>query len=152
MSQALEERRASKEPERWEPLRELEQLNERMRTMLEQTFGGLAPLDRDGWAPLVDIEELDDAYVVEADIPGVKKDDVNIEQVGNELVVTGEIKERKRDGALRRRTRRVGRFAFRVMLPERVEGDKIEAKLDNGVLAIRVPKAQRAERRRVQVS
>jgi HSP20 family protein len=152
MSQALEERRSSTQSERWQPFGELEQLNDRMRRMLEQTFGGLVPLDRDGWSPLVDIEEEDDSYVIEADVPGVKKDDVKIEQVGNELLVNGEIKERVRKGTLRRQTRRVGRFSFRVLLPEQVDGDKIDAKLDNGVLTVRVPKAQRAERRRVSIS
>ncbi|HEY2072489.1 MAG TPA: Hsp20/alpha crystallin family protein [Gaiellaceae bacterium] len=152
MSQALEERRSSAQSERWQPFGELEQLNDRMRRMLEQTFGGLVPLDRDGWSPLVDIEEEDDSYVIEADVPGVKKDDVKIEQVGNELLVNGEIKERVRKGTLRRQTRRVGRFSFRVLLPEQVDGDKIDAKLDNGVLTVRVPKAQRAERRRVSIS
>jgi HSP20 family molecular chaperone IbpA len=47
-----------------------------------------------GWAPPLDIEEQDDAYVIEAEVPGVTKDDVNIELVSNELTITGEIKER----------------------------------------------------------
>jgi HSP20 family protein len=99
----------------------------------------------------VDIEEADDAYVVEADLPGVKRQDVNIELVGNELMVTGEIKERERKGALRRQTRRVGRFDYRVVLPDHVDDDKVEANLTDGVLTVRVPKAERAQRRKIEV-
>ena len=154
MSQLLPERRSRLAPDRWEPLGDLEQVTERMRRMLEQTFGSLgwpSPTEQGGWSPLVDIEETDDAYVVEADLPGVKRQDVTIELVGNELMVTGEIKERERKGALRRQTRRVGRFDYRVVLPDHVDDDKVEANLTDGVLTVRVPKAERAQRRKIEV-
>jgi len=152
MAQSLAERITPQTTERREPFGELELLNERMRRMLEQTFGGLAPLDGDAWAPLVDIEEQDDAYVIEAEVPGVKRDDVNVEQIGNQLLISGEIKEQQRKGTLRRKARRVGRFAYRVMLPERVDHEQIEAKLNDGVLTVRVPKSQRAQRRHVEIT
>jgi len=132
------------------PLSELGQLNERMRRMLEQTFGGM--LDEPaGWVPAVDIEELEDAYVVEAEVPGVKREDVNIEVTGNELTISGEIKVREREGIIRRRTRRVGEFEFRVVLPNEVNPEGVDAKLNDGVLTVRIPKAKRAQRRRIEV-
>jgi HSP20 family protein len=131
-------------------LSELGELNERMRRMLEQTFGGL--LDEPaGWIPAVDIEEREDAYVVEAELPGVKREDVNIEVSGNELTINGELKKREREGIIRRRTRRVGEFEFRVVLPNEVNAEGIDAKLHDGVLSVRVPKAERAQRRRIEV-
>jgi HSP20 family protein len=153
MSQALSEGRStSAAPERWQPSSELDLLNERMRRILEQTFGGLASTDSEKhWLPLVDIEEEDDAYVLEADLPGVKRGDVKIEQIGNELLISGEFKERQRKGVIRRQTRRIGKFAYRVALPEQIDADKIEAKLDDGVLTVRVPKAQRAKRRSIEI-
>src|SRR5918996_1896610 len=154
MSQTLPERRSTTEPQRWEPLSEFEQMTERMRRMLDQTFGGFAwapPAEAAGWSPLVDIEEQDDAYVLEAELPGVKREDVNIEVVGNELSITGEIKEKERTGALRRRTRRTGRFEYRVRLPEQVDASKIEASLDQGVLTVQVPKSERAQRQKIEV-
>lgn len=155
MSQVVE-RRPARTPERWEPLSELEQVTQRMRRMLEEGFGGIgwpsSPFGEEaGWSPLVDIEEQDDAYVVEAELPGVKREDVNIELVGNELDVTGEIKERERKGTLRRRTRRTGHFEYRVGLPDQVDPSKIDAKLDQGVLTVRVPKAERAQRRKIEI-
>jgi len=156
MSQTLPERRSTAVPERWEPLSELDQMTERMRRMLEQTFGAFgwsSPLtERAGWSPPVDLEETDDAYVVEAELPGVKREDVNVELAGNELAITGEIKEPERKGVVRRQSRRTGRFAYRVSLPSHVEPEKVEAKLDGGVLKITVPKSERAPRRRIEIT
>jgi HSP20 family protein len=150
---AVLERRSTSTPERWEPMQEIEQTANRMQRLLEETFGGTAPLlmDVTAWSPPVDIEEADDAYIVEAEVPGVKRDDVNIEVVGNELTISGEIKEKERVGIVRRRTRRTGRFEYHVTLPAAVDSDKIDAKLDNGVLTIRIPKAERAQRRKIEV-
>ncbi len=150
MSQLLPERSRTGSSEDWSPMSELGQLNERMRRMLEQTFGGM--LDEPaGWIPAVDIEEREDAYVVEAEVPGVKREDVNIDVAGKELTISGEIKEREREGVIRRRTRRVGRFEFRVALPSEVNPEGVDAKLNDGVLTVRVPKAERAQRRRIEV-
>jgi HSP20 family protein len=155
MSQVLSERRPSTTPERWEPFSELEQVTQRMRRMLEQTIGGGWPspllTEGPGWAPFVDIEEQDDAYVLEAELPGVKREDVNIEVVGSELSITGELKEKERKGSLRRRTRRTGHFEYRVRLPEQVDASKIEASLDQGVLTLRVPKSERAQRQKIEI-
>jgi HSP20 family protein len=156
MSQTLPERRSATEPQRWEPLSELEQMTQRMRRMLDQTFGELgwsSPLltEGAGWSPFVDIEEQDDVYELDVELPGVKRDDVNIEIIGNELSITGEIKEKERKGAIRRRTRRTGRFEYRVRLPDQVDASKIEGSLDQGVLTVRVPKAERAKRQKIQI-
>ena len=149
MSQLLPERNRTGS-ENWSPLSELGQLNERMRRMLDQTFGGM--LDEPaGWIPAVDIEELEDTYVVEAEVPGVNRKDVNIEVSGNELTISGEIKEREREGIMRRRARRVGQFEFRVVLPSDVSPEGVDAKLNDGVLTVRIPKAAGAQRRRIEV-
>jgi HSP20 family protein len=157
MSQHLPERRSMAGMQRWEPWNELEQMTQRMRRMLDETFGGVgfaAPRLPDGtsWAPMVDIEEQDDTYVIEAELPGVNREDVNIELVGNELSITGEMKERDRKGVLRQRTRRTGRFDYRVGLPDQVDAGKVDASLENGVLTVRVPKAERAEHRKIEIT
>jgi HSP20 family protein len=125
-----------------------------MRRLLDESLGGLPAVvaEAASFTPPVNIEETEDAYVVEADVPGVKRDDVNIELDRNELSISGEIKEQERQGILRKRTRRVGRFEYRVQLPDVVDGDNVEAKLDDGVLRIRIPKSERAQRRRIEVN
>jgi HSP20 family protein len=153
MSQVLPERRSSSTPSRRQPFAELEQVSERMRRLLEETLGGFGSqlTEVAGWSPLVDIEEQDDAYVLEAELPGVKRQDVNIELVGNELTINGDIKERERKGPLRRRERRTGRFEYRVRLPDQVEAQKIDAKLHDGVLTVKVPKSERSQRQKIEI-
>jgi HSP20 family protein len=153
MSQITKERRpASTQPAHWAAI---EQVPDRMRRMLEQTLGSFGTpallSEAATWSPLVDIEEENDAYVIEAELPAAKREDINIELQGNELSITGEIKERERKGVVRRRSRRVGQFDYRVTLPSHVEPKKIDAKLSDGVLTIRVPKAERAQRQRIEV-
>jgi HSP20 family protein len=136
---------------RFEPFREFDQLQAQMGDLRESALAG-APGEGAPWIPAVDIEETDDAWVVEADLPGVDKKDVDIQMRDSELVVTGEIKERERKGLLRRHTRRVGEFEFRVTLPGTTDGEKIDAKLNGGVLTIRIPKPADTKPRRIEIS
>jgi HSP20 family protein len=136
------------------PLHDFEQVAERMRRLLDESLGGLPAVvaEAAAWTPPVNIEETDDAYVVEAELPGVDRKDVDIEIDRNELSITGEIKEKERQGILRKRTRRVGRFEYRVQLPNVVDADSVDAKLEDGVLRVRVPKTERAQRKRIEIN
>jgi HSP20 family protein len=99
--------------------------------------------------PLV---ETDSAYAIEVELPGVRREDVDVKLNGNELVVTGEVKERKREGMFRRRTRRVGEFEFRVAFPGNLRDGDIEASLAYGVLKLYVPKAESTKSSKITVS
>ena len=132
---------------RWQPLRELEEMHDQMGRLLGS---GLA--DPSLWAPPVDIEETDDAWIVEAEVPGAKRDDIDIELREGELVITGEIKERERKGIIRRQTRRVGRFEYRVRLPGQTDPEGVDASMNDGVLRVSVPKAEQAKARRIEIS
>jgi HSP20 family protein len=144
-------RDALSEPaQRWEPLREFDELQQRTAQLMESVWSG-SGVDPLGWTPLVDIEETDDAWIVEAEVPGAQRDDIDVELRDTELFVSGEIKERERKGILRRRTRRRGRFELRVTLPGQADPDGIDATLDDGVLTIRIPKAEQARSRRISV-
>jgi HSP20 family protein len=136
--------------ERWDPARELEELHTRMGQLVESALPGAGIADG-VWVPAVDIEETDDAWIVEAELPGVKRDDVNVEVRDSEVAISGEIKERERKGILRRRTRRVGRFEYRVFLPGEANAEGVDASLDDGVLTLRIPKPEQARPRRVEV-
>jgi HSP20 family protein len=132
----------------WDPLRELDELADRVNRLWEAGFdGGLQD-----WAPLADVEETDDFYVVEIDLPGVKRDEVDIQLTDRQLTVAGEVTEKERTGILRRRTRRVGRFQYSVTLPADVDADGVSARLDDGVLTVRVPKAEQAKPRRIPIT
>ncbi len=134
----------------WGPLREIEALHRQLGEHL-RAWQRLPEVFDDVFTPLADVEETDDAYVVEIELPGVRKSDVDIELTGAHLTVTGERKARERSGILRRRERVVGRFRYEVALPGEVEEDGVSARLDDGVLTVTVPKAERARRRRIPV-
>jgi HSP20 family protein len=155
MSQLLPERRKQAANDPLDTFSDLERATDRFRSMVDQILSGASPtaLAREAgvWVPDVDVEELDDAYMVEAELPGVDRKEVNVELTGNELSITGDIKERERKGILRRRTRRTGRFELHLTLPERVDGEKVDARFDNGVLTVRVPKLESAQRRQIEV-
>src|SRR3981081_3387476 len=111
-----------------------------MGRLMESALSPVAGGNGGTWIPLADIEETDDAWIIEAELPSVDRDDINVELRDNELVITGEIKEKERKGVLRRRTRRTGQFEYRVMLPGHPQEQGIEADLREGVLTVRVPK------------
>jgi HSP20 family protein len=101
--------------------------------------------------PRFDIEENEDAWIVEAELPGVKRKDVNVEVRDGELLVSGEIKERERKGILRHRTRQTGEFEIRVTLPGDVDTDRVDASIDDGILTVEIPKPERAKPRKIEV-
>lgn len=149
---ALPSRRSHSEPpERWDPFRELEDLHTRIGQLLQPGWSAQDEGSGGVWSPLVDVEETDDAWVVEAELPGVKRRDIEVEVSDSELAISGELKERERTGILRRRTRRTGRFDYRVTLPGEADADRIVASLDEGVLTIRIPKPERARPRRIEI-
>ncbi|MFC5214161.1 Hsp20/alpha crystallin family protein [Streptomyces coerulescens] len=132
------------------PLTEFDQLLSEMSGLMESTVGATAPAV--AWTPLADVTESDDAFHVEIELPGVKSKDINVEANGQELVVTGEIKEKERKGVLRRSTRRTGSFEYRLRLPGEVDTEKINAQMSDGVLNITVPKAEVAKPRHIEIS
>jgi HSP20 family protein len=138
-------------PEFLRPPRDFDDLHRQIGQLMEEVWSG-TPFGNGGpWAPVVDVEEAEDAWIVEAELPGVKKKDVNVEMRDSELEISGEIKERERKGILRRRTRRTGRFDYRVTLSGQVDADKIDADLNDGVLTVRIPKSDHDRARRIEV-
>jgi HSP20 family protein len=134
------------------PTREFEDIYDRMGQLMNLAFG-LAPVDvaEGPWIPLADLSETDDAYVVEADLPGVNRDQIDIQLQDRELVITGEVPESGQKGRRHRRSRRTGRFEFRTYLPGDVNADAVDAQLSNGVLTVTIPKSQEAQPRQIEI-
>lgn len=106
-----------------------------------------------GWAPPVDIRETEDAYLVSAELPGMKKEDVHITLENSVLTVGGERRfegEEKEQG-FHRRERAYGKFLRSFALPKRVDSEKIAAKFKDGVLEISVPKMEEARPRQIAI-
>ena len=137
------------------PTREFEDIYDRMGQLMNLAFG-LTPLERDGgpWIPLADVSETDDAYVVEIDAPGVRKDQIDIQLQDRELVITGEIPEPEQEEGRRRhrRSRRTGQFELRTNLPGDVNADGVNAQLSDGVLTVTIPKSEAAKPRHIEIA
>ncbi|KAA8964336.1 Hsp20/alpha crystallin family protein [Mycobacterium sp.] len=145
-------RRSGSQPEAWRPLRELDELHAQMDRLVQSALDGWRWADDHAWMPAADVTETKDSYVVEVELPGVRREDVDVELSGDELVISGEFKERKRQGLLRRRTRRVGKFEYRVTVPGEIRDSDVSAALSHGVLTVELPKARSATARKITVT
>jgi HSP20 family protein len=144
-------RKQSTEMTRWDPFMEIE----RMHTELSRFLQGITDAPSAaaaGFVPLADLEETDDEYLIEIELPGVKRQDIDVAISDRRVRVTGVRKEKERTGILRRRTRAVGEFAFEIMLPGEVDSERADAHLEDGVLFIHVPKTSREHAHRIEVS
>jgi HSP20 family protein len=143
---------------RWEPVRELNTLQNEMNRLFNSVFdtpvpnGGNTTLRR--WIPAMDLVETDDDFVLRADLPGLSEGDVNIELEDNVLTVSGERKsehEERKEGYYRVE-RASGSFSRSLTLPEGVNAEAIKASFDKGVLEIRIPKPEERKPRKVAIS
>lgn len=109
--------------------------------------------DTSGWMPRVDLSETEDAYMIQVDVPGVPKDDININYQEGTLSISGERKaeDRKEGSDYVRVERSVGHFYRSFSLPQTIDEEGIEASCENGVLSVRVPKAEETKPRRIEV-
>jgi HSP20 family protein len=109
-------------------------------------YAGEAPLNRE-WAPLADVSETDDEYVIKAELPEVRKEDVNITVQDGVLTLSGERKQEQREDSAKvhRVERFYGSFARRFALPENADEQGIRAEGKDGVIVIRIPKQRVVE-------
>lgn len=132
---------------RWDPFRDLTTLHDRMNRLFDETLGrvrGGEPSELTGtWTPSVDVYEDSDRYILVAELPGLSKEDVQIELKENVLTLKGERKfqEEYKDQTCHRMERAYGGFVRSFALPSQVETAKVEAKFKDGVLTVSVPKA-----------
>jgi HSP20 family protein len=106
------------------------------------------------WYPAVDVLESKDGYILRAELPGMKREDIKVEVKDGNLVLSGERKaEKLAEGVEYRHVERVAAEFWRTFsLPETVKQDGIEATYKDGVLEIRVPKAEEAKPRQIAIS
>ncbi|MEP9391770.1 Hsp20/alpha crystallin family protein [Gordonia sp. VNK1] len=121
--------------------------------VVDAAFAGLdSPRFADAWTPAVTVEETDGAYRVEAELPGIKREDVTVELDEKILHIHGETAETERTGKVRHQTRRTGKFDYRLRLPQEVNADAVTATLTDGVLTLELAKAVPAGARQITIS
>ncbi len=135
------------------PMRDLVSMQEEMNRMFDGVFG--RPLARAAFdfSPVVDIEEDAEGFVLRADLPGVPPKDVKVSLMGDTLTVKGERKQEngKSDGNMLRCERVYGAFERSFTLGTPVRADQVKATFKDGVLEVRVPKAEEARLREIEV-
>jgi HSP20 family protein len=141
---------------RWDPFRELEGLQARLNRMVgERPFRGIEGenLSFAAWAPAVDIQETDTEYVIKADLPEVKKDDVKVEFEDGVLTVEGERKQEKEEKGKKfhKIERDYGKFVRRFALPTEVDATKLSAEFKDGVLNVHLPKSSNGKPKAISV-
>ncbi len=141
---------------RWEPFRDLISLREAMDRLFEESFvrprtGALAPRVRGTLA--LDMYETDDDVVVRASVPGVDPEDLDINITGDTLTIRGETRaeEEVEEDNYIYRERRYGAFSRSVAIPTAVEADEAEAEFEDGILTLRLPKAEEVKPKEIRV-
>ncbi len=143
---------------RWDPFRDLTALHDRMNRLFDETMSrsrAAEPSELTGsWSPSVDVYENADRYVLVAELPGLRKEDVQIELKENVLTLKGERKfeDEYKDQTCHRMERAYGQFVRSFSLPTQVEAGKVEAKFKDGVLTVTVPKSAAAKPRVIPIA
>ena len=142
---------------RWDPFRELEEVSDRLNRMFARpaaprTNGKETMIVAD-WTPSVDISETDGEYLIKAELPEVKKDDVKVTLEDGILVIQGERRREKDDKTTKyhRVERSYGSFVRSFSLPDQVDENGVKAEYKDGMLNLRIPKSEKAKPRAIEV-
>jgi HSP20 family protein len=140
---------------RWEPVGELNTIQNEMNRLFN-TFFEPHPTERSGserrWIPPMDLLETADRYVLRADLPGVREDDVTVQLEDNVLTIAGQrAAEHDPQQGYHRLERAFGAFSRSLTLPDGVNPDRVGARFDHGVLEVRIPKPEQQKPRHVKI-
>jgi HSP20 family protein len=140
---------------RWDPIREMLQLQNAVDRLFEAELASTLPLWRQSgaWMLPLDVIETDDEFIVKASIPGIHPDELDISLADNVLTIKGEIKseEESEDVRYHLRERRFGMFQRSISLPVPVDANKVEAVYENGVLTLHIPKAEEVKPKHISI-
>ncbi len=138
---------------RYEPWSLLNQLRQELMQSPTDREANRKDVATSDWAPAVDIAEEKDAYVIHADLPGIKPEDISVSMEDGVLTISGERKEEHSvdHEGYKLVERSTGTFYRRFNLPDSADAENISAKAEQGVLCIRIPKQEKARSHRITV-
>lgn len=145
---------ADKQLRRWDPFRELVSLRDDMDRLFYTFFGRPLSEEAEGiWAPVIDLEEDNGNFIVKAEVPGLRKEDIKIAVRGNLLTVSGERKQESesKGKTFHRVERAYGKFTRTITLPNEVEADKVKAAYKDGLLQITLPKPEAMKPKEIEI-
>jgi HSP20 family protein len=140
----------------WPAFGRLSDLRDELDRLFDSPLSELGRTSRllNGWAPAVDLYEDKDNFTVKAELPGLKREDIDVSLNEGALVISGERKaEQKFDEAGTHRVERFfGRFSRTILLPATVNADKIAAQYKDGVLTVTLPKSEEAKPKQIEIN
>ncbi len=140
---------------RWNPMRDFSGMQRRWNGMFDDFFGSHfdGEMVERRWRPRVDIIEDEDSYKVISDLPGMKKEDVQITLEDGELIILGERKfdHEEKDDTCHLSERVHGRFTRKFSLRSSIDASKINANFADGVLTVTLPKVEEAKPRKIEI-
>jgi len=141
---------------KWDPFRDMVSIRDEIDRLFDGFFGKMPArkADMEGiWAPLVDVEEDKENILVRAELPGMKKEDIKISVSEGRLHIAGERSREKeeKEGTYHRIERAYGRFERVLPLPVEVEAGKTKATYKDGMLEVRLPKAEKAKPKEIGI-
>jgi HSP20 family protein len=140
----------------WPGVGRLSTLREEIDRLFESPLAELARGSQilSGWTPALDLFEDKDNFVVKAELPGMKREDIEVSLHEGSLSISGERKteEKRQEADVYRTERFFGRFQRTVALPTPVAGDKVKASYKDGVLTITLPKTEEAKPKQIEVN
>jgi HSP20 family protein len=128
---------------KWEPLREIEDMFDRYSKAMGWSLGRHQDLVTTGdWSPRVDVSETDNEFLIKAEIPDVRKEDVSVSVDDGVLSIRGERRQEKEEKGVKfhRIERHYGSFFRSFALPDNVDGAKVKASFKEGMLSLQIPK------------
>lgn len=135
------------------PFEELSRMRRQMDRMMDSFMEPQLQGMRSGVFPAVNLTEDDNHFYLRAELPGVKAEDLDIQATGRNITVVGERKLDSEDATAKyhRREREGGRFSRALAMPKEIDADRVEARMQNGILTLKVPKAESAKPRRITI-
>lgn len=138
---------------KWEPLRDLESMFDRYARGMDWSKEGREFMPTGDWSPQIDISETDKEFIIKAEIPDVKKDDVKIDVDNGVLTIHGKREQEKEEKGekFHRVERYYGSFVRSFSLPENVDENKIDASFKDGMLNLRLKKTAETKHKKIEV-
>lgn len=137
----------------WSPFEELNRMRREMERLTDGITRGYVRGSHAGVFPLMNLTEDKDSYYIRAELPGVKTGDIDLSVTGDSISISGErkIADEVKDAKYHRRERESGRFNRILNLPGQIDAGKVEAKSEDGVLTIKLPKSEVAKPRQITI-
>ncbi len=141
------------------PRNTIQDIQEELNRLMEETFGEFGQFEQrlstqiTSWRPAIELFEKDGNLLLRAELPGLEKDDINIEISNNNLILSGEAKEKEEEKGQNyyKSELRYGKFLRSINLPLDINKDKIKANFKNGILTIDMPKTEEEKQKKLKI-